>query len=176
MHHLVEEQFPEDTAIKINAGAEKLVSEFELQIIMQKELIPGADKTIRALWNKGIVLGVVSSNATEVLEYALKKAGILECFSYVGGRSLPFHPEQLKPSPFPIREALKKLGINSADRGEVWYVGDDKIDLEAAKAAAVVSVGVASGRYSMEVMQQAGAQLVFSDMNELGYLTDMERE
>ena len=176
MHHLVEEQFPEDTAIKINAGAEKLVSEFELQIIMQKELIPGADKTIRALWNKGIVLGVVSSNATEVLEYALKKAGILECFSYVGGRLRPFHPEQLKPSPFPIREALKKLGINSADRGEVWYVGDDKIDLEAAKAAEVVSVGVASGRYSMEVMQQAGAQLVFSDMNELGYLTDMERE
>ncbi len=176
MHHLVEEQFPEDMAMKINAGAEKLVSEFELQIIMQKELIPGTDKTIRALWNKGIVLGVVSSNATEVLEYALKKAGILECFSYVGGRLLPFHPEQLKPSPFPIREALKKLGIIPADQGEVWYVGDDKIDLEAAKAAEVVSVGVASGRYSMEIMQQAGAQLVFSDMNELGYLTDMERE
>ena len=71
---------------------------------------------------------------------------------------------------------MKKLGIIPADQGEVWYVGDDKIDLEAAKAAEVVSVGVASGRYSMEIMQQAGAQLVFSDMNELGYLTDMERE
>lgn len=92
------------------------MAELELAIVKEKGLMKGMDAAIRSLSEDGIRLGMVSSNAQEVLEYALQEAGIRNCFAYVAGRELPFHPEQLKPSPYPIRKALETLHTKPAER------------------------------------------------------------
>ncbi len=42
-----------------------------------------------------------------------------------------------KPDPAPVREALRRLGVRSA-----WLVGDTPDDVDAARAAGVVPLGV----------------------------------
>lgn len=165
LHRLAEQLFDREAAQEINASAEKQVAEFELAIIKEKGLMEGMDAAIRSLSEGGIRLGMVSSNAQEVLEYALQEAGIRNCFAYVAGRELPFHPEQLKPSPHPIRKALEALHTEPSE--QVWYVGDDLVDLQAAQSSGVVPVGVATGRYTKEQLAAHGAAYVFESVREV---------
>lgn len=165
LHLLAEQLLDEKVAQSINASAEKLVAEFELSIIKEKGLMQGMAVAIRQLAESGICLGMASSNAQEVLEYALQSSGIRECFAYVAGRELPFHPEQLKPSPYPIQKALEVLHRAASD--QVWYVGDDLVDLQAAQSSGVVPVGVATGRYTKEQLREHGATYVFESVREL---------
>lgn len=48
-----------------------------------------------------------------------------------------------------------------------WYVGDDVVDIIAANAVHVTSVGVCSGRHTKEELLGAGADLVFSSFNDI---------
>lgn len=145
-------------AERINKQAEDVVTEFELQIVKRVGLFPEIPKAIRDLRTQGIRLGVVSSNATSVVRYALKEAGILDEFEYVEGRPDPFHPERLKPSPYPLEKALENMKARNAS---FWYVGDDKVDMAAATAAKVTAVGVCTGRYLEAELKVAGADYVF---------------
>lgn len=165
LHRLAEQLFDKEAAQEMNAAAEKQVAEFELAIVKEKGLMKGMDAAVRSLSEGGIRLGMVSSNAQEVLAYALQEAGIRNCFAYVAGRELPFHPEQLKPSPYPIRKALEVLHTEPSER--VWYVGDDLVDLQAARSSGVVPVGVATGRYTKEQLAAHGAAYVFESVREV---------
>ena len=50
--------------------------------------------------------------------------------------------------------------------GEVIVVGDTPLDVDAAKAVGAISLGVASGRYSVEELRRAGADLVLASLEE----------
>jgi phosphoglycolate phosphatase-like HAD superfamily hydrolase len=50
--------------------------------------------------------------------------------------------------------------------GEVIVVGDTPLDVDAAKAVGAVSLGVASGKYSVDELRRAGADLVLASLDE----------
>jgi histidinol-phosphate aminotransferase len=60
-----------------------------------------------------------------------------------------------KPDPAPVRLALKNLGVRSA-----WMIGDTVDDIRAARAAGVVSLGVAADEMNREALLGAGAARV----------------
>lgn len=64
-----------------------------------------------------------------------------------------------KPDPWPVAEALRRLGRSSA-----WMLGDTVDDVRAARAAGVVPIGVlAPGDTDPEPLVRAGAARVWSD-------------
>ncbi len=65
--------------------------------------------------------------------------GLMHYFDVLIGREDVVNP---KPNPEPIEKALTKL---PSDTNEVWMVGDTCMDMLAAKAANVASVGVTCG-------------------------------
>ncbi|HET9064777.1 MAG TPA: aminotransferase class I/II-fold pyridoxal phosphate-dependent enzyme [Gemmatimonadales bacterium] len=72
----------------------------------------------------------------------------------------------LKPDPFPVQEALRRLGISRA-----WMVGDTPDDLRAACTAGVVPIGIVApgdtaGR-TAPALSRAGAARVFTTLEDL---------
>lgn len=59
-----------------------------------------------------------------------------------------------KPDPAGVFETLIALGVG---KDECLYIGDSDVDMETAKRAEVVAIGVSWGFRSREILEQAGA-------------------
>ena len=99
-----------------------------------------------------------------MIKAALTKLGIENCFVQIMGRPIPFDPDKIKPSPYPIEKALTKT---KNEKSKCWYVGDDLVDIDSAKACGITMLGVASGRYSKEELSKRGADKVIDDFKDI---------
>jgi phosphoglycolate phosphatase len=126
-----------------DASYEQMKEEFFLQyeqnLTKNTVVFEGVDTLLQSLMNSGLQWGVVTNKMERfthplVREYELfKSAKTVVC-----GDTTP----HAKPHPAPLLEAAKRMGVDAAD---CWYVGDDLRDIEAAKAAGMVSVAALYG-------------------------------
>ncbi|KAA2237467.1 phosphoglycolate phosphatase [Salinarimonas soli] len=100
---------------------------------------PGVVETLERLKAAGLRLAVVT-NKPEAATRAILEALALDRFmdAVVGGDTLA----QRKPDPAPLREALRRLGIEA---GRAAMVGDNHHDVEAGHAAGLPVVAVSYG-------------------------------
>jgi phosphoglycolate phosphatase len=72
----------------------------------------------------------------------------------------------LKPDPAPVRAALERLGVRRA-----WMLGDTRDDLEAARGAGVLPIGVVAAgmdpTHTRLDLERAGAACVLERVNDL---------
>lgn len=95
--------------------------------------------TVKALRERGLRLGIVSTKYRSRINGVLKREALLDQFGVViGGDDV----EHYKPHPQGLFEAMKKLECSPES---VVYVGDSKVDAELAKRAGVPLVVVLSG-------------------------------
>jgi phosphoglycolate phosphatase len=67
-------------------------------------------------------------------------------------------------------------GTALAEHGARVYVGDHTGDIEAARAAGALSVGVATGMFDAEALRRYGADVVLSDLRAFpGWLSGYDR-
>jgi phosphoglycolate phosphatase len=125
-------------------------------------VLPGAERTLVRLGEAGVMLGVVSGAMEGAARTKLVPANLNRFFVFgaYGTDS-------------PDRAELTKLAIGKAARlhaqltpEQVFVVGDTPHDIDAAKAAGAVSVGVASGRYSSDELQAAGGVHVLKSLED----------
>jgi len=102
------------------------------------ELLPHAHEAI-ALAKEYAILGVVTTKTGQYSIELLEHMGLMRYFDVLIGREDVENP---KPHPEPIFKALEKLPNVTAD---VWMVGDTSMDMLAAKAANIGSVGLTCG-------------------------------
>ncbi len=95
------------------------------------------------------VLGIVTTRSREDVEHFLKEYNLTNLFSVIITRE---NVRRFKPHPEPLMKALEKLHV---DPKETVFVGDTPIDIQAAKAAGMYSVGVLCGFGEEEEMQNA---------------------
>lgn len=67
-----------------------------------------------------------------------------------------------KPAPDIFATALKKIAPLKAD--EVIVVGDTPYDIEAAAKCGIVAIGLRSGKFSDQALQEAGAVALYDDV------------
>lgn len=70
-----------------------------------------------------------------------------------------------RPAPLMILEAMERTGVSAPSR--VVSVGDTAVDVESARRAGVLAVGVLTGRLSREDLAAAGADSVLDSAAEL---------
>lgn len=81
--------------------------------------------------SKGLRLAVITNKMEELSKLILKDLGLWEYFSLVVGGDT--YPEK-KPSPLPVLETLKALGLS---KEEVIIVGDTEADMKAGRLAGI---------------------------------------
>jgi phosphoglycolate phosphatase len=125
-------------------------------------MLPGADQCLVDLGQAGVLLGLVSGAMEGAARTKLMPANLNRFFLF-GAYG----------SDSPDRAELTGIAIEKAGRlhkqltpGQVFVVGDTPRDIEAARKAGAVSVGVATGHYSVTDLAEAGADHVLSSLTE----------
>jgi phosphoglycolate phosphatase-like HAD superfamily hydrolase len=155
-HNLAADRLGSD-ARGLNDQAEAAVTDFERAAARHAQVLPGVRERLLHLEGAGVAVGVVSSNATAIIDEILRRQGLRDLVSVVVGRVLPFDPAQAKPSPFTLRTALSAI-VRPPGR-PAWYAGDHPDDIRAGTAAGLLTIGVASGRHSAPDLTVAGATM-----------------
>jgi phosphoglycolate phosphatase-like HAD superfamily hydrolase len=125
-------------------------------------MLPGADRCLAALGEAGVLLGLVSGAMEGAARTKLIPANLNRYFIF--GAYGSDSPDRAELTGI----AIEKAALLHADLTptQVFVVGDTPRDLDAARAAGAVSVGVASGRYSVDELAKAGADHVIGSLTE----------
>ncbi len=121
-------------------------------------LLPHAREAIEIASNFA-KLGIVTTKTGKYSEVLMEHFGLMDRFEVLIGREQVEHP---KPHAEPILKALEAFDVEDK---EVWMIGDTEMDLIAASAAKVKSIGVLSGYGSHERLEKF-TNLIFSDTYE----------
>jgi HAD superfamily hydrolase (TIGR01549 family) len=118
--------------------------------------LPGASDLLSTLTRQGVPWAIATSGQVDSARKTLNSLGI--------GREVPVitrdEVERAKPDPDLFLVAAQRLGV---DITASVVVGDSVWDLLAARRARALGVGLLSGGYGAEELEQAGAYRVYQD-------------
>lgn len=127
------------------------------------EPVAGLDTLLADLLASGVAVGVVSSKQGRTVRRGMRVAGLPDVEVVVGLQDTTEH----KPSPAPLLEGARRLGVGPAEVSpqRCVYVGDAWVDVAAARAAGMASIGVTWGAGSREEL--ADADQLVADVEQL---------
>jgi phosphoglycolate phosphatase-like HAD superfamily hydrolase len=123
----------------------------------------GVEDLLAKLSQADVLLGI-TTGALEAGAHAKLGRARLNHFFLVGGYGSD-SDDRVELTRVAVRRGEKLLG-NSLAEDEVAVVGDTPLDVDAARGAGLVSVAVASGRYSVEELRAAEADHVLASLAE----------
>ena len=131
-------------------------------LAVDSAVFAGVPELLAALEARGIRWGIVTNKPEGLARAVIEGFGwSSRCAVLVGGDTLPTR----KPDPAPLRLACERLGLVP---DEAIYVGDDLRDIQAARAAGMVSVVALWGyREPQDEPLQWGADHAFAEAREL---------
>lgn len=122
--------------------------------------LPGAIELLRALDERGLPWAIATSSRPEQVGASIDALKLARRPTIVDGSQV----ENAKPAPDLLLAAATKLGVEPL---RSWYVGDSIWDVQAALAAGMQAIGVASGSATTGDLEEAGAQLIVDELSEL---------
>lgn len=125
------------------------------------KVFPGTRETLDYLKSKNVRLAVLTNSGKGPATKILRRAGLEDCFEFVLCRD---DVSMMKPRPDGLVRAISLMGM---PKERIFYVGDSKYDIIAAKEAGLRVIAVASGNYSAAVLKEEGADRVISSISEL---------
>jgi phosphoglycolate phosphatase len=119
--------------------------------------LPGVKDTIEKLHRQGYRMGVATNDSTRGAEQTLAALGMSQLFDAAYGYDAVANP---KPAPDTVRAFCDLTGYKPA---EVAMVGDNRHDMEMARAAGVgLAIGVLSGNGTRETLSPLADILIGS--------------
>ncbi|MCI0749798.1 MAG: HAD-IA family hydrolase [Nevskiales bacterium] len=118
---------------------DRFLSYYQADLSRESSLFPGMDETLAAFEKRNIRWGVVTNKPEWLAQPLIKNLGLAGRINCVVGSTegLP-----LKPAPDPLLKACVQLNLGVKD---CVYVGDDRRDVEAARAAHMPVIAAAWG-------------------------------
>ena len=127
---------------------------------LDEPLFPGLKEMLDALESQGWLLGIATGKSRRGLHGTLEKHDILDKFATLQTAD---HARG-KPQPDMLYQAMDETGASTT--GTVM-IGDTTFDMEMARNAGVVAIGVSWGYHDAEELRQTGAADVISTFEEL---------
>jgi phosphoglycolate phosphatase len=134
----------------------------DILVSAQYRALPGAEQTLVKLGEEGVMLGLVSGAMEGAARTKLIPANFNRFFIF--GAYGSDSPDRAELTGLAIDKAVRLHGQLTPD--QVYVVGDTPHDIEATKAAGAVSVGVASGHYSTDQLEEAGGDHVLGSLED----------
>lgn len=128
---------------------------------MRIDVLPGAERVLRHLADRGAVLSTATGNLARVGEVKLSQCGLREYF-HLGGWS-----DQCESRAEVFRRALEQVRERAGADASVCVVGDTPADVQAAHANGVEVIAVATGIFSRADLEAEGPELCVSSLEDL---------
>lgn len=126
--------FPEVPSERVPDLVPEFLATYREELGRHGAPFPGVEALLSALEAGGVRWGIVTNKPFDLARDLLSGLGWAQrCAMLVGGDSLA----ERKPHPMPLLHAAAALGLAP---GECAYVGDDRRDIDAARAAGMASV------------------------------------
>jgi phosphoglycolate phosphatase len=151
---------PLETHERLADGYRESFFEVKARPDHHEALYPGMDNVITRLDDQGFLLGVATGKAQSGLRETLDQHGLRSRF--VTLQTADINPG--KPHPGMIESALRETG---ADIENTVMIGDTTFDMEMARNAGAVAIGVSWGYHGTEELMEAGARVVVDQGNDL---------
>ncbi|MCS0633409.1 HAD-IA family hydrolase [Telluria mixta] len=120
-----------------DAGYEELRVEwferYQSNMAVHSTLFDGIPDLLDGLAAAGMAWGIVTNKPARFTDPLVPQIGLAHAGCVISGDTTP----HAKPHPAPLLEAARRLDIAPA---HCWYVGDDQRDIEAGRAAGMVTV------------------------------------
>lgn len=124
-------------------------------------LVPKADVSLRKLKGLGYPLGIVTSKREDMARHGLEYFQLDTLFDVI------VHMDSTanhKPHREPVDLALRLMG---GDPKQAVYVGDSPYDIEAGRAAGLLTIGIVYNTFSASELTAAGAHYVVPSWDEI---------
>ena len=131
----------------------------------QCNFMPHCEQALRQLHAQGRKLAIVSNKPDEAVR-ALRAEFFADTVPIAVGEKAGI---RRKPAPDTLLAAMAQLGAAPAS---TVYVGDSEVDIATARAAGLPCISVLWGFRDRDVLEQAGAQQLAADADELARLLD----
>ena len=136
---------------------EEFLRIYEKNICRHTRLFPGVPELLEALEARRLIWGIVTNKAERLARTLLNALGFGErAHCIVGGDTTP----HLKPHPEPLVAASRIVAVAPSD---CIYVGDDRRDVEAGRAAGMKTVAVRYGYLNGGMPEMWGADAVIGN-------------
>lgn len=124
------------------------------------DLVPDVDEMLHALAPR-YPMSTISTGGVPRIEAFLQHYGVRDLFTaVVGAQTTP----RMKPSPDPLLYAADAMDVDPA---RCVFVGDTTVDMETAKAAGALAVGVLCGFGTEDELVSAGADLILATTSDV---------
>lgn len=111
---------------------------YAASIAVHSTLFDGVPALLERLQAAGIGWGIVTNKAMRFTDPLAPLMGLSHAGCIVSGDTTPY----AKPHPAPLFEAAQRLRVSPS---ACWYVGDDMRDIQAGRAAGMVTIAAAWG-------------------------------
>lgn len=159
--HPLREELPLLTSQDPEACARIYRAHYNAHAHASTVLLPHARETLTALRDAGLALGFATSKSRPSAEMLLRGLGVLDLFAVRIG---PEDVTRAKPHPECVLKALDGFGV---EKGELVLVGDMHFDVEAAHAAGVRCVCVATGYETRAELEALEPEAVYDGLDEV---------
>ncbi len=126
-------------------------------------VLDGVEELLPRLVDEGYLLGLTTGGTDSAAHIKLARANLARWFTFGGYGSDSTDRTEL------TRRAIDRAGMllgMEVDPRQALVVGDTPLDIAAAHGAGAIGVGVASGHFTAEQLEQAGADAVLESLRE----------
>jgi phosphoglycolate phosphatase-like HAD superfamily hydrolase len=138
-----------------------ILNSYEEKGVEACTLMDGCVSTLDWVKERGVPMGICTSNSTNSAMSALKLQGLEHYFGAVVGRTVGL---PMKPHPAQLEECFRLLGVNPS-KGVM--VGDSHKDIIAGKSAGAYTIGVPVYFTKLDLMKDAGVDVIIDNLHQL---------
>ncbi len=146
---------------EVRARLYSILDASEMESSPSTSVFPGTRETLDYLRSRSVRLGVLTNSGRRAAAEILRSAGLQDCFEFVLCRE---DVTMMKPRPDGLVKAISMLGM---PKDRIFYVGDSRYDIIAAKHAGLRVVAVPTGNSDEAKLREEGADYVISSISEL---------
>ncbi|HNX68682.1 MAG TPA: HAD-IA family hydrolase [Candidatus Omnitrophota bacterium] len=159
LHSLIKQVFRTQDDVLADKGAKLYRAHYKEHMLDHSSLYPGAREFLE--YFKDRQQAVITNKPNPFSSQILASLGVADHFIAIlaGDNGLPF-----KPDPAAIHHLMETTG---SEAGEVLFVGDSPIDIEAARNGGVEVVTLSHGFASEAVLREAKPDHIVRDFSEL---------
>ena len=133
---------------------------YQTAMAVESTLFDGVVELLEGISAAGMAWGVVTNKPARFTDPLMPQIGLAHAGCIVSGDTTAF----AKPHPAPLLEGARRLDIAPE---HCWYVGDDVRDIEAGRAAGMVTVACAWGYCGTLDPKHWGADFLLASPKEL---------
>ena len=144
------------------AARDEFLRRYEARMTRETRVFGEVPSLLKHLERRGIPWGIVTNKAARFAEPVVRTLGLdRSAAALVCGDTTP----HAKPHPAPLLEAARRVGVDPSD---CIYVGDDRRDVQAGRAAAMGTVVAAWGYLGLgDAIEAWGADHIIQSPSDL---------